>query len=150
NVPLNLRRARLDRVAARTEITISPHSVIDRVAVRPFELAVRSEQFLRYLLQPLVQFAPHEFLNRTFRTRDAGRGKAAERTHLVEAHDLDLGVTLRQFLPDDRILCGWTTVSFNAARQLDQSLDVAAIDHLESGAECRALVHQRPHGNFPA
>src|SRR4029077_17845474 len=81
DVALNLRCACLDGVAARAQIAVRPDAFVDGVAVRGFELSVGTEQFLRDLLEPLVQLAPEDLLNRAFGPRDSGGADAAEGAH---------------------------------------------------------------------
>src|SRR5437764_13491120 len=104
NAALYLRGACLNGVAARTQISVGPRAFINCMAVRAFQLSVGAKQFLGDLLEALVQFAPKDFLDRPFRARYTGRADAAESAHLVQAHDLDLSVTLGQLLAHDWIL----------------------------------------------
>src|SRR5215472_3217177 len=111
DVALNFRRACFNGVAARAQVTVSPHAVVDCVVVPGLELSVGSQQFLGDLLEALVQLAPEDFLDRAFRSGHAGGADTAESAHLVAAHDLDLGVALCQLLADKRIFRGRTAIA---------------------------------------
>ena len=70
DVALHFRSARLDGVAARAQVAVRPRAVVDGLRIRrrrswPYG----PEQLLGDLLQALVQFAPEDLLNRSFRTR---------------------------------------------------------------------------------
>jgi hypothetical protein len=65
----------------------------------------------------------------------AGFHHAADGAHLVEAHDFDFGVALRQFLADDRIFGGGSSVAFDAVRQLDEARELAFEGDLQAGAQ---------------
>src|SRR5437762_11891894 len=96
NAALYLRGACLNGVAARTQISVGPRAFINCMAVRAFQLSIGAKQFLGYLLEALVQFAPKDFLYRPFWAWNSGCADAAEGAHLVESHDLDLSITLGQ------------------------------------------------------
>src|SRR5262245_14310649 len=140
DVALDFRRARFNRIAARAQVAVRPRAVIDGVPIRGFELPVRTQEFLRDLLQALVQLAPEDLLNRSFGPRHTGVADAAERAHLVGAHDLYFSVALRELLADQRILGRRATAAFDRPRQLDQPVDVALIRDLPARPERAALV----------
>src|SRR6202142_952837 len=85
------------------QVSRGPRLVIGRVWIGPEQLSIGAENFLGDLLQALIQLAPEKFLDGTFRPRDASSSHAAESPHLIEPHDFDFGVTLREFLADDQI-----------------------------------------------
>src|SRR5262245_61057193 len=150
DVSLNLRSSGFDGVTARTQIAVGPASIVDGVLVTGFELAVGAKQLLGDLLEALVQLAPEDLLDRSFRAGNAGRAEAAEGSHLVPAHDLDLCVALCEFLAYDGICGGRTAVALGRPRQLCKALHVPAVGDLESSAEGAALVHERAHGHGPS
>src|SRR5260370_37157648 len=55
-----------DRVPARPKIAVRPDAFIDRMTVIGKKLTIWPEDFLRDLLQPLVQCAPKHLLNGSF------------------------------------------------------------------------------------
>src|SRR5215813_10475509 len=120
------------------------------MTVARLQLSIRSQELLRHLLEALVKFAPEQLLDGAFRSWDAGSSNATERAHLVVLHDLDLGVALRQLLPDQRILCSSMTIAAARKRQLDQPLHIASVGDLQACAKSSALVHQSAHGHIPA
>src|ERR1700678_999480 len=150
DVALHLRGTGFDRVAARPEVAVGPRTVIDSVRIIAEKLAVRAQDFLGDLLQPLVQFTPKKFLDRAFGAGDAGSRHAAERAHLVEAHDFDFGIRLGQFLTDDGIFRGGFAVALKLLRKFDQPADTALKDQVEPRAIGAAFIHEGADGDVPA
>src|ERR1700691_4335649 len=149
DVALDLRRARFDGVAPRTQPIIGPLSVVESEFGAACQLAVWSEQFHGDLLEALIQLAPENLLDGAFRAGLAGFHHAADGAHLVQAHDFDFGVALRQLLPDDRVLGGGASVAFDAAGQFHEARKLALEGDLEACPQKRALVHQRAEGHVP-
>jgi len=98
DVSLYLGGAGFDCVAARSQIGVSPLTVIDSVVALAFELSVRPEHFHRDLLHSLIHFAPEDFLYRSFGTRNSGLAHSGQRAHLIEPEDFDLGINLCELL----------------------------------------------------
>src|SRR5271168_5019422 len=96
DVPLHLGRAGLDGVSTSSQVSVRPHPFVDRVRIACQQLAVGAEQFLRDLLEALVQLTPEYFLDRALGTRHAGDGDTAEGAHLIETHDFNFGAALRK------------------------------------------------------
>src|ERR1039457_4021621 len=149
DVALDLGRAGFDGVAARAQIGVGPLAAVEGEVGAARQLAVWPEQLHGHLLEALIQLAPEDLLNRPFRTGLAGFHHAADGAHLVEAHDFDFGVALRQLLADDRVLGGGPSVAFDAVRQLDQARELAFEGDLQAGAQQRALVHQGAERHVP-
>src|ERR1051326_576097 len=150
NIALNFRCSGLNRIAARAQVSIGPHAIVDGVIVAGPKLPVRPQQLLRDLLEALVQLAPENFLDRSLRPGHAGSADAAEGAHLVAAHDLDFRIALRQLLSDNRIFRRRPAVALRLLCQIDQPLHVAAVGDLQTGAKSSALVHEGAHGDAPA
>src|SRR3984957_5039448 len=125
DVALHLGSAGFDGIASRAQVGVGPHAVVNRARIAGQQLAVRSQDFLRDLLQALIKLAPEYFLNAAFRARYAGGGEAAEGAHLIEAHDFDFGTALCEFLANDGILRGGASIALDIAREFDQTRDVA-------------------------
>ena len=94
---------------------------VDGVRVAAEKLAVGAEQFLRDLLEALVELAPENFLDGAFGARHAGGGDAAEGAHLIEAHDFDFRAALREFLANDGIFGGGAAVAYGGASEFDEA-----------------------------
>src|SRR5205085_1256821 len=150
DVALNFRGARFDGVAARTEVTVGPEALVNGARVTREKLTIRAKHFLRELLQALIEFAPKEFLNGTFRTGSAGGRDSAERTQLVQAHDLHFRVTLRELLAQDGILSRRLAMALNLARKFDQAIDIALKNRNQARAISPALVHEGANRDVPA
>src|SRR5580704_13372908 len=150
DVALYFGGACFDGVSASAEIGVGPEPCVDGVPIPGHELAVGTQNFLRDLLQALIEFTPEKFLDRPLRARNARGGDAAERAHLVEAHDFNFRAALRQLLPNDRILGGGAAAALDAARELDEACDVALENEMQARAVGAALVHQRAHSHIPA
>src|ERR1700722_862057 len=150
DVALHFGSAGLDGVAASAQVTIGPGAVIHGVRIVAEKLAVRAENFLGHLLDTLIQFAPKKFLDRAFGARNASGGHAAERAHLIEAHDFDFGVSLGQFLADDGIFRGRLAVSLKLFGKLDQPGHMTLENQVEARAVRTPFVHQRADGHVPA
>src|SRR5487761_1985398 len=150
DVALNLRRARLDGVAARAQIPVRPLALVDHAGRSVRQLPIRPENLHRNLLEALIQLAPYDLLDRAFRPRHTRFVDAGERPQLIQPHHFDLGVALRQFLPDQRILRGGFSIAVDFFCNFDEAVKVAAVIHLQRRAERAAFVHQRAHGNRPA
>src|SRR6266700_1630988 len=150
DISLNLGRARFDRIAARAQVSVSPHTFVDGVIIAGLQLRVRSHQFLGHLLEALVQFTPENLLNGPFRAGHSGGADATEGAHLVAAHNFNFRIALRQLLSEDRIFRGRAAITARRARPFDQSLHVAAINNLKARAERAALMHERAHGHLPS
>ena len=113
------------------------------------QLAVGPQQFHGDLLEALIQLAPEDLLDGAFRTGLAGLHHAANGAHLVQAHDFDFGVALRQFLPDHGIFSGGASIALDLVRQLDQPPELAFEGDLQARAQQRAFVHQSAQRNVP-
>src|ERR1700758_5623034 len=104
DVALYFGRTSFDGVAPRAEVGVSPDAFIHGVRISGLKLAIRAKNFLGNLLEPLIQLAPENFLNAAFGPRHACRGNAAERAHLIEAHNFDFGAALCELLTDQGVL----------------------------------------------
>src|SRR5438270_210463 len=71
DVALDLGRSGLDRVPTAAQIAIRPLAVIERIRRSVIELTIWTLNFHRDLLESLVQLAPENLLDRTFRSRHA-------------------------------------------------------------------------------
>src|ERR1035438_7878451 len=149
DVALDLGGAGFDGVAARPQPSVGPLAVVEGDFGAARQLAVWAEQLHGDLLEALIQLAPEDLLDGTFRTGLAGFHHAADGAQLVEAHDFDFGVALRQLLADDRVFGGGAPVAVDAVRQLDQARELAFEGDLEAGAQQRALVRQCAEGHVP-
>src|SRR5262249_50725598 len=78
DVPEDLARPGLDRVAARAQLLVLPVAVCISAAVR--ELRVRAEDLERQLRQPLVVLRPHELRGRALRAWDPRLLERGQRT----------------------------------------------------------------------
>src|ERR1700730_10880498 len=135
DVSLNFRCTGFNGVAARTKVAIGPDSVINCVTVRAEQLSVGPEQFLSNLLDPLIQLAPENFQDRAFGSGHAGSSHAAECPQLIETHDFNLGIALREFLADQRIFRGRTAVARDGVRKLNEPIDIALKQEMQPRAE---------------
>ena len=104
DVALDFRGTSFDGISARSQVTVRPNPFINGVSVAPEQLAVRAKQFLRELLNALIEFTPKQLLNGTFRARRTCGRDAAEGPQLVQAHDFDFRVALSEPLTNDGIL----------------------------------------------
>lgn len=115
DVALHFGRAGFDGVAASAQVGVGPEALVDGVRVTAEKLAIGAEQFLRDLLEALVEFAPENLLYGAFRAGDASSGDAAEGAHLVETHDFDFRAALRQLLADQWIFASGPAIALNGA-----------------------------------
>src|ERR1700733_9930379 len=150
DVSLHFGSTGFDGIAARAQIRVRPHAIVNGTRVASQQLAVWAENFLRDLLQALIELAPEYFLDAAFGAGDAGGGEAAEGAHLIEAHDFDFGAALCELLANDGILRGGASVALDVARKFDQASNVTLENQVQARAVGAALVHQRAHGDVPA
>src|SRR5260370_11120430 len=150
NVALDFRSSSFDSVPARAQIAVCPDSLVEDQGIAGLKLAIGSHKLLRYLLDTLVQFAPKNLLNRTLRPGHTCNRDSAESAHLVQAHDFNLGITLRQFLADQWILCRRAPISLKRMRQLDEPADILPKNQVKTCAIGTALVHQRADCHIPS
>ena len=125
DVALHLRRAGFDGVPARAQITVRPDTLVNGATISGKQLAVRAQQLLRDLLQALIELAPENLQDRSLRPGHARGRDAAESAQLVQAHDFDLAVALREFLAYQRIAGGRPSVPLNRAGELDQPVNTS-------------------------
>src|SRR5580704_7867020 len=149
DIALNFRSAGLNSIAARAQPGVGPLAVVEGKLGSVRQLAVGAEQFHSHLLEALIQFAPKNLLNRTFGAGLSGFDHAADGAHLVQAHDFDFGVALREFLADDRVLRGGPAVAFDGASQVEKARELALESNLETRAQQRAFVHERAQSHVP-
>src|ERR1700730_2070892 len=150
NVALHLGGAGFDGISASAQVSVGPNSFVDGVRVAAQELAVGTEQFLRDLLEALVELAPEDFLDRALRARYTSGGDAAEGAHLVEAHDFNLRAALCELLADDRVLSGGPAVALDRPREFDKTGNIALEGKMQASAVRTALVHQGAHRHIPS
>src|ERR1700722_15525493 len=150
DVPLHFGGPRLDCISASAQVGVRPNPFVDGAWIAAQQLTIWAEQLLRDLLEPLVELAPENLLNRTLRARHACSGNAAECPHLVEAHDFDLRAALRELLSDKRILRSGLPVALDASRKFNQTRDRALEYEMQASAVGTPLVHQRAHGHIPS
>src|SRR5580658_11006112 len=124
DVALHFRSTGFDGIAARAQVGVGPHAVVNGARVAGEELAVGAENFLRDLLEALIELTPENFLDAAFGPGHSRRGEAAEGAHLIETHDFNFGAALREFLTNDGVFSGGPTVALDVARQFDQTRDV--------------------------
>src|SRR5260221_2863966 len=103
NVPLYFGSASFDGISARPQIRVRPDPFVDCTRIAREQLAVRPENFLRYLLQTLVELAPKYLLDGALGPGNARGGNAAESAHLIEAHDFNFRAALCELLADDGV-----------------------------------------------
>src|SRR5437763_1074582 len=103
DVSLDLRSSGFNRVSARPQIRIGPLAIVESEFTASFQLRKRPQYLLCYLLEALVQLAPEEFLDGALRPGSALVIHTADGPNLVEAHDFDFGVDLRQLLTNHRV-----------------------------------------------
>lgn len=134
DIALHFRRACLDCVSTRPQVTVRPESVVDGAHITRDKLAVGAEQFLSYLLQTLVEFAPEYLLYGTFWPGDARGTDAAEGAQLIQSHDFNFRIALREFLSDERISDGGLPMFSKYVGELDQSVDIAFEKKMQASA----------------
>src|SRR5262245_16267615 len=134
DVAEDLRRTRLDRVAARAELLVAPPAVAVLGAV----------DLERELRQPLVLLRPVELRDRALGAGDAGLDELRQRAVVRELEGLELDPLTRDEVAQARV---------GEAALLGQR-DELAHGHLERAGqrepERAALVEQRRHRDAPA
>src|SRR5580658_1617553 len=150
DVALHFGSTGFDGIAARAQVSVGPHAIVNGARIAAQQLAVRAEYFLRDLLEALIELAPENFLDAALGAGHAGSGETAEGAHLIEAHDFDFGAALREFLANDGILRGRPAVALNALREFDEARDVAFENKMQARAVGAAFVHQCAHRDIPA
>ena len=63
DVSLYLGSAGFDGIPASSQVGVRPHPVVDSARIAGQQLAIRTQQLLRDLLESLVEFAPEKFLD---------------------------------------------------------------------------------------
>src|SRR3954469_5951556 len=147
DVAQDLRRPRLDRVAARPQLPVLPEPVPRRL--RAGDLRVQAEHRLGQRGQPLVRLAPGQLHPRTLRARDAGLQQCRQRPVVGEAQRLHLDPLACDGVADHRIVGGPATVGPRLLDQLDQLVDHALQLGRQREPERAALVQQGRHRHLP-
>src|SRR5579862_3318108 len=111
DVALDLGRAGLDGVAARAQIGVGPLAFVEGAVATLGQLGVGAEDLHGHLLEALIELTPEDFLDGAFGAGLAGFDDAADDAHLIQAHDFDFGVALREFLADDGIVGGGAPIA---------------------------------------
>src|SRR5271168_4547786 len=112
-VSLHLGGAGFNCISSSPQVSVGPNSLVNGVGVAAQQLTIRTEQLLRDLLEPLVEFAPEYLLDRPLGPRHACGAYAAECPHLIETHDFNFCAALRELLADDRIFARRPPVALN-------------------------------------
>src|ERR1700730_580309 len=76
DVALHFGSAGFDGIAARAQVGVGPHAIVNRVRITAKQLAIRAENFLCDLLQALIELAPENFLDAALGSRHARRGES--------------------------------------------------------------------------
>ena len=84
DIPLNFRRSRFDRVAALNANIRTPTGLRRTHRATRARVVRMDPDLHRHLLEALIQLAPEDFLDRSFRPRHAGFIDARERSQLIE------------------------------------------------------------------
>src|SRR5262245_18463098 len=135
NVSLDLAGSRFERIAARAEESLCPLAIVDRTRRVFLQHCVRSEDFLGHLLEALVILTPEDLENGTFGYRDGSGTAARDGADLIQAEHLEFGISLREFLPHDRILAERLAIPAHLLRKQHQPVEGSPVENRDAGSK---------------